>query len=163
MKISEYMEHNFDKLDLQILTMLSHNARESFQEIARACGLSGAAIHQRIKRLQASGVIRRWECVLEPEALGYTTRALVGMKMRESSKFQILLERIKKTPQVISCEVTSGRYDVVIKLLGRNNAHLLEIVQKMVDGIPVMSETLVSFEEVFTRQIALNEPQSKRR
>ncbi|MBO5054040.1 MAG: Lrp/AsnC family transcriptional regulator [Muribaculaceae bacterium] len=157
------MEHNFDKLDLQIMSILTQNARESFQEIARMCGLSGAAIHQRIKRLQSTGVIKRWECVLEPKTLGYNTCAIVGMKMRESAKFNILLERIKHTPQVVTCDVTSGRYDVVIKLMGRSNAHILELVQKMADGIPVLTETLVSFQEVFTRQLSPSESEKKKK
>lgn len=147
------MTFKFDKTDLQILDMMSANGRESFQEIARVCGLSGAAIHQRVKRLQSAGVIRNWECVINPESLGYTTRAIVGLKMREPSKFNLLLERIQSTPQVVSCEVTSGRYDVVIKLLGRSNAHLLELVQALVNDIPVLTETLVSFREVLTRQL----------
>ncbi len=147
------MECSFDKLDIQILGMLANNARESFQEIARVCGLSGAAIHQRIKRLVANGVIRGWECLLAPETLGYVTRAVVGIRMNDASKFQALLERVKATPQVIECEVVSGRYDMIIKVLGKSNGDLLETIQNLVDGIPAQTETLISFEEVFSRQI----------
>ncbi len=147
------MEHHFDKLDIQIMGMLSKNARESFQEIARVCGLSGAAIHQRIKRLMTNGVIRRWECVIDPATLGYTTRAMVGIRMNDPSKFNILVERVRSTPEVLECQVTSGRYDMIIKVLGRSNGHLLELIQKLVENIPAQTETLISFEEMFSRQV----------
>lgn len=147
------MEYSLDELDIKILEMLSKNARESFQEIARACGLSGAAIHQRIKRLMAHGVIRRWECVIDPATLGYTTRAVVGIRMNDASKFSNLLDRVRATQQVVDCEVTSGRFDVIIKVLGKSNGHLLETIQSLVEGIPAQTETLISFEEVFSRQL----------
>lgn len=147
------MEYPLDKLDIQILEMLSKNARETFQEIARVCGLSGAAIHQRIKRLMASGVIKHWQCVINPATLGYTTRAVVGIRMNDASKFNNLIDRIKKTQQVVDCEVTSGRFDVIIKVLGKSNGNLLEVIQSLVEGIPAQTETLISFEEVFSRQV----------
>ena len=152
------MEYSFDKLDIQILGMLSNNARESFQEIARVCGLSGAAIHQRIKRLVANGVIKRWECVIDPSTLGYTTRAVVGIRMHDASRFGDLLDRVKSTPSVIECEVVSGRYDMIIKVLGKSNGDLLETIQSLVQDIPAQTETLISFEEVFSRQVRASMP-----
>ncbi len=151
------MEHHFDALDTKIMSMLSANARESFQEIARACGLSGAAIHQRIKRLVSNGVIKRWECVVDPSTLGYNTRAIVGIRMNDAAKFETLVSRVSNTPEVLECNVTSGRYDMVIKVLGKSNGHLLELIQKIVEDVPAKTETLFSFEEVFTRQIKVTE------
>ena len=101
----------------------------------------------------ASGVIKHWQCVINPATLGYTTRAVVGIRMNDASKFNNLIDRIKKTQQVVDCEVTSGRFDVIIKVLGKSNGNLLEVIQSLVEGIPAQTETLISFEEVFSRQV----------
>ena len=79
------MSKNFDKHDLRIMSMLASNARKPYLEIARECGVSGAAVHQRVQRLQANGVIKGSECLLDPMALGYETCAFVGVNMRDPS------------------------------------------------------------------------------
>ncbi len=73
----------FDTLDLNILRLLSGNARKPYLEIARECGVSGAAIHQRIQRMYANGVIRGAESLIDPESIGYETCAYVGIFLRD--------------------------------------------------------------------------------
>lgn len=150
------MERPYDSLDLKILGLLATNARESFQEIARVCNLSGAAIHQRIKRLVANGVIRRWDCVVNPEALGYKMSAFVGIHLMEPSKIREVIEILRETPEVVSCNVTSGRYDLLIRIMARDNEHLLELLQKTIhEKFASQTETLICFDEAFTRQVGL--------
>lgn len=152
------MERQFDSLDLKILGLLATNARESFQEIARTCDLSGAAIHQRIKRLVANGVIRRWDCVVNPEALGYKISAFVGIQLMEASKIREVIEILRAIPEVVSCNVTSGRYDLLIRIMARDNEHLFRILESNIHSkFASQTETLVCFDEAFTRQVGLEE------
>ena len=141
------MERQFDNLDLKILGLLATNARESFQEIARVCD-------QRIKRLVANGVIRRWDCVVNPEALGYKLSAFVGIHLMEPSKIREAIEILRAIPEVVSCNVTSGRYDLLIRIMARDNEHLYQLLQSNVHAqFASQTETLICFDEAFTRQV----------
>ena len=78
---------HFDSLDFKILEMLSSNARKPFLEIARETNVSGAAIHQRIQKLTASGIIRGFESMIDPAAVGYETCAYIGFILNDPTKF----------------------------------------------------------------------------
>lgn len=75
------MEDNFqiDSLDKKILSIIQGNARVPFLEVARECGVSGAAIHQRVQKLTKMGVITGSEFILDPKKIGYYTCAYIGI------------------------------------------------------------------------------------
>lgn len=151
---------SFDTLDLNILRYLSENARKPYLEIARECGVSGAAIHQRIQRLSANGVLRGAESIIDPSALGYETCAYVGIFLRDPSLFQSVVDALKQIPEVVECHFTTGQYDIFIKLYARNNDHLLHLLQNQIQALGLArTETLVSFKQIFKRQIPIAENQ----
>lgn len=145
----------FDTLDFKILEMLSNNARKPFLEIARETNVSGAAIHQRIQKLTASGVIRGFETIIDPPAVGYETCAYIGFILSDPTKFDEVVERLKAIPEVVDCHFTTGHYDIFAKIFARNNAHLLEIIHKKLRLGFGRTETLISFKEVFKRPIPI--------
>ena len=77
-----------DSLDYKILKTLSTNGRKPFLEIARECNVSGAAIHQRIQKLMAMGVLRGSECLINPASVGYDTCAYIGFFLKDVYKRQ---------------------------------------------------------------------------
>lgn len=145
-----------DSLDNKILETLSLNARKPYLEIARECGLSGAAIHQRIQKLYNLGVIKGSESLIDPTAVGYDTCAYIGFFLNDSSKFNEIVEKLKEIPEVVECHLTTGKYDLLIKLFAKNNNHLLKIIQTKIQTLGLArTETLISFQEVFRRQIPI--------
>ena len=145
-----------DSLDFSILRMLSENARKPFLEIARECGVSGAAIHQRIQKLSAMGVFLVSEAVINPSSVGYYTCAYVGFYLNDPSQFDSIVQKLKEIPEVIECHVTTGKYDMFIKVYARNNDHLLQIIHTKLQNLgSARTETLISFKEVFKRQIPI--------
>lgn len=151
------IRQQFDNLDLNILRMLSGNARKPYLEIARECGVSGAAVHQRIQRMYANGVIQGAESLIDPEALGYETCAYVGIFVKDPGQFTSVIEELKKIPEVVECHFTTGQYDILIKLFARNNDHLLDILQNKIQGLGLAkTETLISFKEVFRRPLDIS-------
>lgn len=145
---------NFDSLDLSILKHLSTNARKPYLEIARECGVSGAAIHQRIQRLTANGIIQGAESLIDPASLGYETCAYVGIFLRDPSSFPHVVEALMKIPEIVECHFTTGQYDIFIKLYARNNDHLLHLLQNQIQALGLArTETLISFKQVFKRQL----------
>ncbi len=147
-----------DSLDHKILETLSLNARKPYLEIARECGVSGAAIHQRIQKLQTLGVIKGAEALIEPTAVGYDTCAYIGFFLNDTSKFDEIVNKLKDIPEVVECHLTTGKYDLLIKLFAKNNNHLLKIIQSKIQTLGLArTETLISFQEVFRRQIPITE------
>lgn len=147
-----------DSLDLKILETLSKNARKPYLEIARECGVSGAAIHQRIQKLNTLGIIKGAEALIEPTTIGYDTCAYIGFFLNDTSKFDEIVNKLKDIPEVVECHLTTGKYDLLIKLFAKNNNHLLRIIQTKIQTLGLArTETLISFKEVFRRQIPITE------
>lgn len=147
---------NLDTLDLNILQYLSGNARKPYLEIARECGVSGAAIHQRIQRMYACGIITGAESLISPEAIGYETCAYVGIFLNDPTQFKSVVDTLMSIPEVVECHFTTGQYDIFIKLFAHNNDHLLEILQNQIQALGVArTETLISFKQVFKRPVPI--------
>lgn len=148
---------SLDQLDLNILKNLSLNARKPYLEIAREYGVSGAAIHQRIQRLSQIGIIKGSECLIDPAAVGFDTCAYVGLYLRDPSQYNSVVTALEKMPEIVECHYTTGQYDIFIKLYARNNDHLLHILQKIQELGFARTETLISFKQVFKRQMHIDE------
>lgn len=146
---------HFDALDVKILEMLSNNARKPFLEIARETNISGAAIHQRIQKLTASGVITGFYTEINPAAVGYQTCSYIGFILNDPTQFNKVVDRLKEIPEVVECHFTSGAYDIFAKIYARNNAHLLEIIHKRLNLGLGRTESLISFKEIFKHSIPI--------
>ena len=147
-----------DSLDYRILKMLSLNARKPYLEIARECNVSGAAIHQHIQKMQSLGVIKGSETLIDQASVGYDTCSYIGFFLSDPSKFDEVVEKLQEIPEVVECHYTTGKYDLFIKLYAHNNGHLLQIIHdKLQNLVSVRTESLISFKEVFKRQIPIVE------
>ena len=150
----------FDNLDYKILRMISENARKPFLEIARECNVSGAAIHQRVQKLTAMGVIKGFESILNPSSIGFEACAYIGFILKDPSRFKEVVEALKKIPQVVECHYTTGQYDIFVKLYARNNNDLMTLIHEQLNSMGLArTETLISFEEVFRRPMPIESQQ----
>ncbi|MCM1022042.1 MAG: Lrp/AsnC ligand binding domain-containing protein [Muribaculum sp.] len=148
-----------DALDFKILKTLSVNGRKPYLEIARECNVSGAAIHQRIQKLNAMGVLKGTECLIEPSAVGYDTCAYIGFFLKDPTHFDQVVEKLKQIPEVVEVHFTTGQYDMFIKLYAHNNDHLLHLIHGELNGLGLArTESLISFKEVFRRQLPIGQP-----
>lgn len=145
-----------DKLDHQILGMLAENARKPYLEIARECGVSGAAIHQRIQKLYSCGVIKGSVTLINPLTVGYQTCAYIGLSLKEPSKFEKVVDALLRIPEVVECHYTTGPYDFFAKIYARNNEDLLRIIHdNLRDLADAKTESMISFKEVVKRQVPI--------
>lgn len=145
-----------DALDYKILNMLSSDARKPYLEIARECNVSGAAIHQRIQKLNTMGVINGSISLIDPNSVGYETCAYVGIFLNDSTKFNSVVDHLKELPEVVECYFTTGKYDMFVKLYAHNNDHLLSVIHDKFLQLGLgRTETLITFKEVFKRQIPI--------
>ncbi len=149
--------HQLDELDEKILKIIMNNARIPFLEVARACNVSGAAIHQRVQKLTNLGIIKGSEYIIDNVKVGYETSAYMGLFLKDPGDFDKVVSALSVIPEVVECHYTTGEYDLFIKLYAKNNQHLLEIIHKKLQPIGLSrTETLISFKEAFRRQIPLD-------
>ena len=150
--------HNLDSLDKKILSLIASDARIPFLEVARACNVSGAAIHQRIQRLTALGILKGSQFIVNPEKIGYETCAYIGLYLKDTSKFDEVVEELRRIPEVVECHYTTGGFDMFIKIFAKNNHHLLHIIHDKLQPLGLSrSETIVSFNAVINRQLPIDE------
>ena len=143
-----------DKLDKQILRMIADDARARFLEVARACNGSGAAIHQRIQKLNSLGIIKGSKFIIDPEKIGYETCAFIGLNLRNPENFDSVVKRLKDIPEVVECHYTTGDFDLFIKIYALNNHHLLNIIHDKLQPLGLSrSETIISFNSAISRQL----------
>lgn len=152
--------HQLDKLDRRILEMLAANARVPFLEIARECGVSGASIHQRIQKLIATGIIKGFETVIDPAALGYDTCAFIGLCLNNPNDTNKVEELLRDIPEIVEFSFTTGHYDLLLKVYARNNAHLFDIIKDRISPLGAgRTETLICFQDGLRRQPVIDMPQ----
>ena len=150
--------HQLDELDYKILKLVASNARIPFLEVARECNVSGAAIHQRVQKLTNLGILKGSEYIIDSNKIGFETCAYMGFYLKNPGDFSHVVEELRKIPEVVECHFTTGQYDMFIKLFERNNQHLLEIIHTKLQPIGLSrTETLISFREIFRRQLPIEE------
>ena len=154
-------QHNLDALDKKILRLIADDARMPFLEVARACNVSGAAIHQRIQKLTNLGVLKGSQFIIDPEKIGYETCAYIGLFLKDPGQFDFVLEELKKIPEVVECHYTTGGFDMFIKIYALNNHHLLNIIHDKLQPLGLSrSETIISFNAAVDRQLPIIDPDS---
>ncbi|MEN6323477.1 MAG: Lrp/AsnC ligand binding domain-containing protein [Proteiniphilum sp.] len=150
-------QHELDELDEKILRMIVENARVPFLEVARACDVSGAAIHQRVQKMTTLGVIRGSEFVVDPEKIGYETCAYVGIFLTSPSTFDTVVKELEKIPEVVECYYTTGQYDLLIKVYAKNNKDLLRIIHSELQPLGLSrTETLMCFKDGFRKKLPID-------
>ena len=148
--------HNLDSLDKKILKLIAEDARIPFLEVARSCNVSGAAIHQRIQKLNNLGVLKGSKFIIDPEKIGYETCAYMGLNLKNPEQFDAVVDELKKIPEVVECHYTTGDYDMFIKIYALNNHHLLNIIHDRLQPLGLSrSETIISFNSAFSRQLPI--------
>ena len=147
-----------DKLDRKILRVISVDARRSFKEIAEQCGVSRAAIHQRVVRMFERGTITGSGYQINPKFLGFGTCSYIGIKLEKGSMYNAVVQELMKIPEVVECHFTTGPYTMLIKLYSHENEHLKDLLNNRIQSIPGVNstDTMISLEQSIQRNIPIN-------
>ncbi|MBQ6299261.1 MAG: Lrp/AsnC ligand binding domain-containing protein [Bacteroidales bacterium] len=149
------VNYQIDEIDQKILAFLVKNARMPFLEIARECGVSGAAIHQRVRKMENAGVITGSRLLVKPEALGLNVCVFVGVTLSEANTYPKVVEALRKIPEVVECHFVTGQHSLLLKLFCFDQDHLMKILIETIQNIPGIrrTETLVSLDQAIERQV----------
>ena len=147
-----------DAIDRKILKFLVKNARMPYLEIARECGLSGAAIHPSIKKLEDTGVVLGSRMIVNPKMLGFDVCAFVNLRIQDPIMGSSVAEKIKHIPEVVECHFITGEYSAMVKLYCVDNEHLMHTIFDNILRIPgiTSTQTYISLNELFSREPHIN-------
>lgn len=156
MKVN-HLQIEIDGIDKEILRDLMEDARKPILQIANKIGISGAAIHQRLKKLELAGVIDSSKLIVNNKVLGYTTMAFVGIYLEKAANNSDAVRELRKIPEVLECHYTTGNWSILIKIICKDNEHLMQILNKKIQSIEGVSrtETFISLDQQIERQIQL--------
>ncbi len=146
-----------DGIDKKILKRLMEDARCPVNSIAREVGISGTAVHQRLKKLEKTKLIKGSQVLIDPTVLGYRTLAFIGIYLDKAMRNMEAVRQLEKIPEVTECHYTTGNWSVLVKILCKNNAHLMEVLNQKIQTIEGISrtETYISLQQQIQRQIQL--------
>lgn len=144
-----------DGIDKKILRALMEDARTPILEIARQVGISGAAIHQRLRKLEKAKLITGSKFVINPKVLGYSTMAFIGIYLDKAVSNPEAVKQLQKIPEVLECHYTTGNWSIFIKILCKDNEHLMQLLNRDIQTITGVSrtETFISLAQQIDRQI----------
>ncbi|MCQ2118054.1 MAG: Lrp/AsnC ligand binding domain-containing protein [Bacteroidales bacterium] len=148
-------KYYIDEIDQKILYYLVKNARMPFLEIARECNVSGAAIHQRVKKMESVGIITGSRLLVKPKTLGLNVCAFIQVSLSESSHYPEVITALKKIPEVVECHFVTGKHALLVKMFCKDNDHLMSILIDTIQHIPYIqsTETLISLDQAIERQV----------
>lgn len=151
------LQIEIDGIDKEILRDLMEDARKPILQIAHKIGISGAAIHQRLRKMEQAGIISGSKFVVNTKILGYTTMAFVGIYLDKASSNSDAVKELKKIPEVLECHYTTGNWSILIKMICKDNEHLMQLLNKKIQTIDGVSrtETYISLDQQIERQIQL--------
>lgn len=154
MKNAINAEYHLDKIDKEIIYMLMDNAKTSLAQISKNVGISTTAVHQRIKKLENAGVMENSISFLNPRKIGYKVVSYIGVFLEQPSHYHDAIKALKEVNEIVEAHYTTGNYTIFLKVLCRDNDHLMEILNKLqkLKGV-TRTETFISLEQSINRQL----------
>lgn len=143
-----------DSVDKEIIDQLMSNSKTSLAKISKEVGISTTAVHQRIKKLENGGVIENSISILNPRKIGYKVVSYIGVYLEQPSHYTEAIKSLKSVNEVVEAHYTTGNYTIFLKVLCRDNDHLMHILNKIqkLKGV-TRTETFISLEQSINRQL----------
>jgi Lrp/AsnC family transcriptional regulator, regulator for asnA, asnC and gidA len=149
------MKFNLDKLDLQIISAMMEDAGISYADLGKQLFVSGGTIHVRIKKLQELGVVKGTKLNVDLKQLGYDITAFVGIYLEKSSLYDVVAEELRKVPEIIRLNYTTGNYSMFLEVVCKDINQLRFILHDTLQHIKGIerTETFISLDESFNRNV----------
>ena len=153
----EFIKNNQEAFEETMLLNMGQLLSIPFKDVAAECGVSRAAIHQRVQRLIDLGVIVGSGYHVNPKSLGYRTCTYVGIKLEKGSMYKSVVAEMEKIPEIVECHFTTGPYTMLTKVYARDNEHLMDLLNNKMQEIPgvTATETLISLEQSIKKEIPI--------
>jgi DNA-binding Lrp family transcriptional regulator len=120
-----------DQLDRSILEALADEARMPYAQIAKQLGVATATVHQRMKRLRASGVVRGFRLELDWAAVGLPVAGVISIRTSSEKSLSQIADDLREIPYVASCVAVTGEFDLFVTVRAHSSDHLGQIVDQI--------------------------------
>jgi Lrp/AsnC family transcriptional regulator for asnA, asnC and gidA len=146
---------NLDKLDLQIIGEMMNDAGISYADLGKKLFVSGGTIHVRIKKLEELGVAKGTRLAVDLKSLGYDVIAFLGIFLEKSSLYDAVASDLKKIPEVVRVNYTTGNYSLFAEIICKDINQLRNVLHDDIQKIKGIerTETLISLQESFNRTV----------
>ncbi len=148
---------HLDKLDMDIIQHMMDDAEISYADLGKKLFVSGGTIHVRIKKLEDSGIVNGRKLTVNLKALGYDVIAFIGIYLKENSLYDKVAAELKKIPEIVRLNYTTGNYSMFLEIVCRDISQLRKVLHdklQKIEGIE-RTETLISLEESLNRNVAI--------
>ena len=134
-----------DRTDYEILTCLKENARENATNIGAKINLSTSAVIERIKKFEASGLIKQYTIVLDQHTLGGDLMAFISVRLEHPKYYENFVELINSHNSIAECYYIAGDFDFIIKIITKNAQSLEDILNyiKSIEGVSLTRTSVV--------------------
>src|SRR5688500_16296543 len=148
---------NLDKLDMQIIQQLMHDASMSYAEIGKKLFVSAGTIHVRIKKLQEAGIVGEMKYNVDLKKLGYDVIAFIGIYLEKSSLYDNVARELKKIPEIVRMNYTTGNYSIFAEIVCKDIVQLRSVLHDELQKIKGIerTETFISLEESLHRSVSV--------
>lgn len=159
------MEQGLNDIDKQIVEILLKNAKQSNNEIAKHFGLSNVAIHQRIKKLEEQGIIKGVRARVDYKKMGYDVIGFIGIFFDKAGSYKAVIEQLDAIPEVLECHYTTGSFSAILKIICRDNKHLMDVLVNTIQNISgiARTETFLSLEQAIDKPLSISKLKSESR
>ncbi len=132
-----------DRKDFGLLESLLQNASQRLEDLAKRVGLAPSSVHDRLRRLQSEGIIRRWTVDVDAAALGLSVLAFVGV--RATKPCSELMPKLRDIACIEECHSVAGDLSMILKVRVPTTDHLLELSDQLrqIPGIEQTETTIV--------------------
>ena len=146
-----------DSIDFRIINLLTRNAKIPISELSEKIGISGAAIHKRIKKLESNKIFTGSQFKIDPMKVGYTTLAFVGIYLEKAVDVDFAIKKLNVIEEITECHYTTGDWSILIKIYCKDNQHLMKLLNGKIQAIKGVSrtETFISLNQQISRQIRI--------
>jgi Lrp/AsnC family transcriptional regulator for asnA, asnC and gidA len=146
---------NIDKLDLDIIQQLMHDANISYAELGKKLFVSAGTIHVRIKKLQDLEIINGMNYKVDLKKMGYDVIAFIGIYLEKSSLYDTVARDLQKIPEIVRLNYTTGNYSIFAEIVCKDIAQLRNILHDELQKIKGIerTETFISLEESLNRTV----------
>jgi Lrp/AsnC family transcriptional regulator, leucine-responsive regulatory protein len=133
-----------DERDTEIVAALQHDARATYADIGARVGLSASSVHDRVRKLEAAGVITAYRAVVRPDAVGLFVTALISVTPLDPQQPDDLPERFAELPEVEDCLSVAGEANYILKVRTRSTGDLEELIRRLREKAGVATRTTIA-------------------
>lgn len=155
MHTSHFVNHQLDKLDQQILRILTKDARTPYAEMAKNFGVSPGTIHVRVEKMRQAGIIEGTKIRLNERKLGYDVCCFIGIILKSAKDYDNVIKKLSEFDEVVEAYYTTGNYSIFIKVMTHTIEELHQVLATKIQLIDEIqsTETLISMQNPILRDI----------